>query len=241
MSGWRGGARFPYRAARIETKTELVPGQFPFPCMDSRLLPRSFFLAPPDRVARALLGKLILRRYAGELLAGRIVETEAYFGSDDAAAHACAGRTLRNAVLFGAPGHAYVYFIYGVHHCLNVSCEPEGEAGCVLIRALEPVAGIAQMAAWRGVSAGKLRLLASGPGRLCQALGITRLDHNGVDVCASESDLVFAEDGMSVAKIAVGPRVGIRKAAELPARYWIDGNAFVSGGKSKVLPEYLNE
>jgi DNA-3-methyladenine glycosylase len=192
-------------------------------------LSRSFFLDPPDVVARALLGKLVLRSEAGELLAGRIVETEAYFGADDAAAHAFAGRTARNEVLFGPPGHAYVYFVYGMHYCLNVSCEPKGQAGCVLIRALEPVAGLERMAELRGLAFTQPRLLASGPGRLCQALNITRLAHNGVDVCDPRSELVFAEDGAAAPEVVVGPRVGIRKAVKRAARYCVEGNSFVSG------------
>jgi DNA-3-methyladenine glycosylase len=192
-------------------------------------LSRSFFLHSPDVVARALLGKLVFRREAGALLAGRIVETEAYFGVDDAAAHAFAGRTARNEVLFGPPGHAYVYFVYGMHYCLNVSCEPEGQAGCVLIRALEPVAGLDRMAELRGLAVTQPRLLASGPGRLCQALGITRVAHNGLDVCDPRSELVFAEDGTAPPRVVVGPRVGIRKEVERAARYCVEGSSFVSG------------
>ncbi len=126
-------------------------------------LPRAFFLPPPDLVARALLGARLVRRLDGEVLSGRIVETEAYFGADDPAAHAFTGRTARNAALWGPPGHAYVYFIYGLHSCLNVSCEPEGAAGCVLVRALEPLAGLATMARLRGLPEGATsKLLASG-------------------------------------------------------------------------------
>src|SRR5437868_2655921 len=109
-------------------------------------VPRSFFEHDPESVARAILGKLIVRSLKGQKLVGRITEVEAYLGLDDPAAHAFAGRTERNAVLFGPPGFAYVYFIYGVHHCLNFSCQPEGHAGCVLIRALEPLVGITRMA-----------------------------------------------------------------------------------------------
>jgi len=200
-------------------------------------LSRAFFLRSPDLVARELLGKLVIRRLDGEQLAGRIVEAEAYFGVDDPAAHAFSGRTARNEVLFGPPGHAYVYLVYGMHYCLNVSCEPEGQAGCVLIRALEPVSGLAVMAAQRGLAsdavvagpAAAVRQLASGPGRLCQALGITRPAHNGVDVCDASSELVFAEDGYAPPEVAVGPRVGIRKAVDRPARFWVRGSRFVSG------------
>jgi DNA-3-methyladenine glycosylase len=147
------------------------------------LLDRAFFLPAPDTVARALLGKLLLRHLPGapEPLVGRIVETEAYFGEDDPAAHAFSGRTARNAVLWGEPGYAYVYLIYGMHTCLNVACEPAGHAGCVLIRALEPVTGIAEMARLRGISAeADPRLLTGGPGRLSRAFGITRAFGNGL-------------------------------------------------------------
>ncbi len=196
--------------------------------MQYSCLPRSFFDTSPDRVAQQLLGKLIVRRFAGELLAGRIVETEAYFGDGDEAAHAFGGRTARNEVLFGPPGHSYVYFIYGVHHCLNVACEPEGKAGCVLIRALEPIAGVETMAALRKLPAGARRLLASGPGRLCQALALTRLAHNGIDLCDESSELVLADDGFRPPLFVAGSRIGIRKAAELAARYCVEGSPFLS-------------
>jgi DNA-3-methyladenine glycosylase len=201
----------------------------------ARLLPHSFFNRDPRVVARELLGKLVVRRKGRKLLAGRIVETEAYLGSDDLAAHATAGRTTRNAVLFGPPGHAYVYFIYGAHYCLNISCLPDGEAGCVLIRALEPVAGLEQMALARKLkgldfeSARDLRRLASGPGRLSEALSITRARDNGKDMVSRRSDLQVVEDGFQPGKIAVTPRIGIVKSAALPLRYVLSGNHFVSG------------
>jgi DNA-3-methyladenine glycosylase len=201
----------------------------------AKLLPRSFFNRDPRVVARELLGKLVVRRQGRKVLAGRIVETEAYLGVDDLAAHAAAGRTARNAVLFGPPGHVYVYFIYGVHYCLNVSCLPEGVAGGVLIRALEPLAGLREMAAARGLSdlnlssARDLRKLTSGPGRLSRALGITRPRDNGKDMVARRSDLQVMEDGFVAAKISVTPRVGIVKSPDLPLRYVITGNRFVSG------------
>jgi DNA-3-methyladenine glycosylase len=181
-------------------------------------------------VARALLGKVLVRRCEGEWLSGRIVEVEAYCGLDDEAAHAFAGKTRRNAVLFGPPGFAYVYFIYGMHYCLNISCEPEGQAGSLLLRALEPLEGQATMARLRGVEPGSNpRLLASGPGRLCQALGITRDMHNGVDVTDRHSGLHVEDDGFDAGEIDVLPRVGIRKAADLPLRFALTGNRFVSG------------
>ena len=198
---------------------------------------RDSLLLPPDAVARALLGKRLLRKLGGETLAGRIVETEAYFGSDDPAAHAHAGRTARNSVFWGPAGHAYVYFIYGLHACLNVSCEPEGMAGCVLIRALEPLAGLPVMAALRKLAPeSPSRLLASGPGRLCQALGITRAGLNGADLLdpASELQLCEAEPGYAPGEIAVTPRVGITKAADRPLRFLLAGHPCVSGPRFRA-------
>ena len=200
--------------------------------MSYRSLPRAFFEPPPDQVAYSLLGKLLLRRWAGELLVGRIVETEAYFGKDDPAAHAAAGRTARNRVLWSEPGHAYVYLIYGMHACLNVSCEPDGQAGCVLLRALEPIEGLAAMAALRGLpESAAPRLLTSGPGRLCQALGITREHLNGADLLDPEGELRLAEpDPLTTrGEVVITPRIGIRKAADRPLRFLLAGNAFVSG------------
>lgn len=197
-------------------------------------LSRDFFNRDPVTVGRELLGKLLIRREARSLLAGRIVENEAYLGKDDPAAHAYAGRTARNAVLFGPPGHAYVYFIYGNHHCLNVSCMPESIAGCVLLRAMEPVFGIDDMAEARGLDlpflprAGQLRLISSGPGRMAEALGITRGRDNGKDLTSRASDLWFADDGYRPERVAATGRVGITKATEQPLRFVIAGNAFVS-------------
>jgi DNA-3-methyladenine glycosylase len=201
---------------------------------EPRLLRRAFFDQDPRAVARELLGELIVRREGRRQLVGRIVEVEAYLGAGDLAAHAAAGHTARNAVLFGPPGHAYVYFIYGVHYCLNISCLPDGDAGCILIRALEPVSGMDAMAKARGLadldltSTRELRKLASGPGKLCEALGITRPRDNGKDMVSPKSDLRVASDGFRVADIAVMPRIGITKSAEMPLRYVIAGNAFVT-------------
>ena len=128
-----------------------------------------FFDRDPRRVARALLGKLLIRTTPGAALAGRIVETEAYLGKGDEAAHSFIGKTPRNAVMFVPPGHSYVYFIYGNHYCLNVSCLGEGVAGAVLFRAMEPVAGVERMAEARGMTLDEkcdLRKLTSGPGRM---------------------------------------------------------------------------
>jgi DNA-3-methyladenine glycosylase len=201
-------------------------------CAQATLVSRALFLDPPDVVARKLLGKLLVR--SGELLVGRIVEVEAYFGESDPAAHSFAGKTARNAVLFGRPGHAYVYFVYGMHFCLNVSCEPEGLAGCVLLRALEPLCGLEAMAVNRGLPApGRaskaVAALTSGPGRLCQAFGVTRERDNGIDLTAPESDLQILDDGFVAGKVLVTPRIGITKDAERAARFLLAGNPFVSG------------
>ena len=194
-----------------------------------KIVPRSFYSRPPDAVARELLGKILTRQLGDERLSGRIVEVEAYFGKDDPAAHSAAGKTARNAVLFGPPGHAYVYFIYGMHSCVNVSCEPDGQAGGVLFRALEPLTGLDTMARLRGLSASaKPRMLTSGPGRLCQALAITRAACNGLDLTDPQSELQIQDDGFHPEKITATPRIGIRKAIENPHRFVIEGNRFVS-------------
>jgi DNA-3-methyladenine glycosylase len=197
-----------------------------------RLVPAKFYDRDPRRVGRALLGKVLVRQEAGRLITGRVVEVEAYLGTDDPAAHAAAGRTPRNQVLFGPPGRAYVYFIYGNHYCLNVSCLRDGIAGGVLFRALEPLEGIAAMTRARRMTLRgerDLRLLTSGPGRLAQAFSVTRTRDNGKDLTCADSDLRIEDDGFSAAKILVTPRIGIVKAAELPLRYLIAGNPFVSG------------
>ncbi len=213
----------------------------------STLLSAAFFDRDPRRVARALLGKLLVRKIPRGMLAGRIVETEAYLGSGDLAAHSAAGKTARNSVLFGPPGYAYVYFIYGNHYCLNVSCLPDGKPGGVLFRALEPVAGIEKMAEARGIELplrkfrdGEigdpvdrktllfLRQISSGPGRLSQAFDVTRARDNGKSLVSARSDLRIVDDGYRVRRILVGPRIGITKAADQPLRYVIAGNPYVS-------------
>ena len=202
-----------------------------------KLIPREFYDRDPRRVGRALLGKVLVRLEKKTLLAGRIVEVEAYLGAGDAAAHSAAGRTARNSVLFGPPGHVYVYFIYGNHYCFNISCLPDGQAGGVLVRALEPLAGVEQMMKNRGMAAvagdmQSLRMISSGPGRLAEALGITRERDNGKDVTCADSDLVVMEDGFRPRKIATTARIGITKSAEELLRYVIAGNAFVSGKRA---------
>jgi DNA-3-methyladenine glycosylase len=202
------------------------------------LLTGDFFDRDPRRVARAVLGKLLIRKTPHGVLAGRVVETEAYLGEGDAAAHAAAGRTARNSVLFGPPGYAYVYFIYGNHYCFNVSCLPDGIPGGVLFRALEPVKGIEQMARARGMGSAPdgesrnisfLKKISSGPGRMSEALGITRERDNGKCLISARSDLRIVDDGYRVRRVTVTTRIGIVKSAEQPLRFFIAGNPFVSG------------
>lgn len=200
------------------------------------LLARAFFNRDPRQVGPELLGKLIVRKEGSMRIVGRIVEVEAYLGAGDAAAHAAAGRTARNDVLFGRPGHAYVYFIYGVHYCLNISCMPAGEAGCVLIRALEPLEGFAKMTRARGLasldsgSPRDLRKLASGPGKLCEAMGITRTRDNGKDLVSRRSDLQVRDDGFRPEQTRATRRIGITKSSDMPLRYIIADSPFISRG-----------
>jgi DNA-3-methyladenine glycosylase len=159
----------------------------------------------PVRAARFLLGKLLVRRRGRRRLAARIVETEAYLGAGDPAAHAFRGRTARNAPLWGPPGTVYVYFIYGMHHCLNITVEREGVPGCVLIRAAEPLDGV------------EARLF-SGPGRLCRTLALDRRD-SGRYLFDPRSRL-YLREGPAPRRVTVSPRVGIRQAAERPLRFY---------------------
>jgi DNA-3-methyladenine glycosylase len=206
-------------------------------------LTAAFYDRDPRKVARALLGKLLIRKIGRKVLAGRLVETEAYLSVGDLAAHSASGKTERNSVLFGPPGHVYVYFIYGNYYCLNVSCGPEGVGGGVLFRAMEPLAGIEEMAKARGMTLTKsqlnepdsprkiawLRKIGSGPGRMCDALDITRERDNGKPFFSSRSDLQIVEDGYRVGRVMVTARIGITKSADRPLRYVIEGNPFVSG------------
>jgi DNA-3-methyladenine glycosylase len=158
-------------------------------------------------------------------VSARVVETEAYLGLADAASHASRGPTPRTQVIFGPPGHAYVYLIYGIYDCLNVVSEPEGSPGCVLIRAVEPLTGITTMRRRRSVD--RLQDLSNGPGKLTRALGIT-LRHNGVDL--TRGPITLHEPPSAEAfEIAVSPRIGITHNADWPLRFFIAGNSFVSG------------
>jgi len=181
------------------------------------VLTRDFFARSVHEVAPALIGGTLLVDGVG----GRIVEVEAY-APDDPASHGYGGRTARNRAMFGPAGHAYVYRSYGVHWCLNLVCAGEGVAEAVLVRALEPTHGLARMRARRGLES--VRLLCAGPGRLCQALGITDR-HDGLPLDRSPFELRSAEDPLEV---ATGTRVGITRAAELPWRYGLAGSRFLS-------------
>jgi len=187
----------------------------------SSILSRNFYARPATQVARECLGKILVHGKT----AGRIVETEAYLGVEDRAAHAWRGITARTRVLFGPPGHAYVYFIYGMYECLNFVAEEKGKAGCVLIRAIEPIAGIASMQK-RRPTAHHVEDLASGPGKLTLALAITR-KQNGSDLTRGALQVRrLAEEPPF--EVQVTPRIGITHCADWPLRFLIAGNRFVS-------------
>jgi DNA-3-methyladenine glycosylase len=178
-------------------------------------------------VARELVGWTLLVEGVG----GTIVETEAY-DHDDPAAHGFRGRTERNAAMFGPPGHAYVYRSYGIHWCLNLVCGDEGVPAAVLLRALEPTHGLAAMRARRGLA--DERLLCAGPGRLCQALGVTRA-HDGLPLDRPPFRL-SAQAAAAAVEVVAAPRIGITRAAELPWRYAAVGSRFVSRGLPRARP-----
>ena len=188
---------------------------------ESTVLRRGFYARPAVEVARDCLGKILVHGKT----AGRIVEVEAYLGVGDRAAHSWRGITERTRVIFGEPGHAYVYFIYGMYECLNIVAEPEGQAGCVLIRALEPVAGIPIMRRRRPKAKG-LEDLASGPGKLTLAMGITR-KLNGADLTKSALQVRRLKDEPSL-EVEVTPRIGITHCVDWPLRFLVANNRFVS-------------
>jgi DNA-3-methyladenine glycosylase len=182
-----------------------------------RLLKRAFFSRSVHVVAPDLIGATLLFDGVG----GRVVEVEAYHHTDPAA-HSFRGQTERNAVMFGPPGYAYVYRSYGIHWCLNFVCEPKGSASAVLIRAIEPTVGLAVMRRRRGLT--DERLLCAGPGRLCEALGITHAQ-NGLALDAPPFELTARQGAVEV---VAGPRIGLTKAAEKPWRYGLKGSRFLS-------------
>ena len=191
-------------------------------------LGRDFYQQPTLQMARDLLGKRLVRVLNGQRLSGLIVETEAYIGEADKACHASRGRTLRTEVMYGLPGHAYVYFIYGMHHCFNVVTEEKGFPAAILIRALEPLEGLEQMRRHRPRRPDDQ--LTNGPGKLCAALAIDRT-LNGVDLCTSQVFFIEEERTVADEEIATSPRIGIRSdevARNRPWRFYIKGNPCVS-------------
>jgi DNA-3-methyladenine glycosylase len=188
-------------------------------------LPQSFFARDTERVARELLGAIIVCASGGVRCSGRIVETEAYIGEHDAACHAAAGRTARTEVLYGPPGRAYVYFIYGMYWCVNAVTLAAGSPGAVLIRAVEPVEGIVAMRRRRGGREGVA--LTNGPGKLCQALGITGPRHHGVSLQSGPLRLL-AGTRVPDRDVSVTPRIGIVKAADWPLRWIVKSSPYVS-------------
>jgi DNA-3-methyladenine glycosylase len=203
------------------------------------LISRDFFARHSVQVAPELLGCVLEHQTADGLVAVELTEVEAYEGETDPASHAYRGKTRRNAVMYGPPGHAYVYFTYGMHFCVNLVCLPAGSASAVLLRAGMVSEGEDLARARRTKSAAEVasRDLARGPARLCQALGIDR-SLDGADVCAAGSPLrVRWPSALTMdrsAKISSGPRVGIAHAAEVPWRFWIEGDASVSAYRAYV-------
>ena len=187
-------------------------------------LPKHFHGLDPVKPARWLLGKRLVVTKGKNRTSGIIVETEAYGGPDDLACHAYQKETERNRAMFAAPGHIYVYLIYGMYYCINLSCGPEGEGFAVLVRALEPDEGEAGMYSRRNTD--KAKNLCSGPGKLCQALDITRKRHNFQSIFDSER--VWLEEGRRVSKIVDKPRIGISKSIDLPWRFYEAENLNVS-------------
>jgi DNA-3-methyladenine glycosylase len=194
-----------------------------------RPLPRAFYARPVLEVARALLGRWLVHDHPAGRVAGRIVEVEAYGGPRDPASHARAGRTARNASMFGPPGHAYVYFTYGMHFCVNVVAGRSGQACAVLIRALEPGAGIASMRRRRGALA--LERLARGPGCVARALGLTRAE-DGSDLTRGPLWIGDGPRERAGLTIAAGPRIGIRAGRDRDWRLFLDGHPCVSGTRA---------
>jgi DNA-3-methyladenine glycosylase len=186
-------------------------------------LSRDFFRQPTLEVAPALLGRTFVSTKNGKRMSGRIVEVEAYIGEDDPASHARFGPTGRNSIMYGDGGHIYVYFIYGMYHMLNFVTEPKGTPAAVLIRALEPLEGIPDMVRNRGTDS--IRSLCSGPGKLCDAFGVT-LEDTGKSLSGREYFVL--EESLAGGKIASGPRIGIGQGHDLMWRFYDSESKFVS-------------
>jgi DNA-3-methyladenine glycosylase len=210
--------------AAVEAQEVPSEGEALTPSRTLRPLRRSFYSRPATTVARDLLGRLLVRRLPQGILVGRIVEAEAY-QEDDPASHSFRGLTARTEVMFGPPGHLYVYFTYGMHFCMNVVTGRNGEGSAVLLRAVEPVQGVELMRKHRAVS--QDRLLCSGPGRLTQAFHIGGTQ-NGIDLVSSGEMFVAAGEPLPPSHVGEGPRIGIRSATDRPWRLFENGNPFVS-------------
>jgi len=200
------------------------------------ILPRSFYARPTLDVAGDLLGRVLVHRAPGGTTSGTIVEVEAYIGEGDPACHAAPGPTRRNEPLYGDPGYAYVYLNYGVHDLFNVVTEPRGRPAAVLVRALEPVDGVALMRARRASRHREIPIhgLCRGPGNLTRAMGITLAD-NRADLCSGDR-LFLEESAAQVARVARSPRIGIATGLERPWRFYVVGSAAVSGKRSTQDP-----
>jgi DNA-3-methyladenine glycosylase len=197
----------------------------------------SFYLLPTLTVARALIGCVLRHETAEGMTSGRIVETEAYC-RDDPASHAYRGETARNRTMFGPPGHAYIYLSYGIHYCFNVVTAPEGTAEAVLIRALEPLAGIELMLRRRGFAARAKpvtprmrRLVASGPGNLSAAMGLSR-EQNGWSLCSGPLTIVTRPADAPEPLVLITPRIGISQGVDLPWRFFLSESDAISGGRA---------
>lgn len=207
--------------------------------MSRRRLPRSFFARSTQEVAIELLGKFLVHNSGGVRRTARLVEVEAYFGEEDPACHAACGLTKRNAIMYGTAGYAYVYFIYGMYHCLNVVTEAKGTPAAVLIRAAEPVSGFL-IPAQRGDKTKATYKTLSGPGKLCRGFGLT-LRQNGLDLTGRE--LYLEDRGDIVKNVRCSTRIGVRKGADRWWRYFDGDSPAVSSSKvvSKILHEALRE
>jgi len=201
----------------------------------SRRLSRKFFVRPTLEVARNLIGKYLVYRPGRQEMVVRLVEVEAYIGEDDPACHAAVGKTARNEVMYGIGGHGYIYFIYGMYHCLNVVTEGEGVPAAVLIRGAEPVAGIESMRRnYEKAGGGKLT---DGPGKLCRALGLTR-QQNGLDLVNSR---LFLEDrGYRPKRLERSSRIGIKKGRDKEWRFFESDAAYVSSRPAKTSLKSIN-
>lgn len=192
-------------------------------------LPRTFYRQPTLKIANELLGKYLVRKWSDSFIIGKIVETEAYIGEEDPACHAARGKTDRNGVMYGQPGFAYIYFIYGMYFCLNVVTGEKGFPAAILIRAVEPFSGIELMKKFRKTDLE--RNLTNGPGKLCQAFGLNR-EQNGADLCGKE---LFISSGEIIKRkdIARSKRIGIKVGIDPLWRFFVQNNVYVSkGGKS---------